>query len=789
MRGVWAQRRTDEWQSLSHSLWLTAMCAVLSFAWAMSAASQEAATSAPESVETDNPYSIAIHVSSDGNRCYSPGLVSAIKHFTGRYAAEINAQGGIHGRRLIVSTFDDFEDKNKTVANVKAALSNRDTIAMLGVPSSTRGRAVFEELGPQILTSTVPFITEMSLDRIFADHPNVFTMASSVRNELEVVQQMIARGGYERPVFVGLDDDLYSFALEEGVADTADGPPLAARLRIPVRDYKLDTPTSGETARKIKNADPDLIVLSIHSGPSATLLNDLTSLGIKAPVLVLLGRISSITRNLSQQGYAGPISQIAREGVPNVYSERLRDRIWRSPKARWVFEDQKNASSAGWAAGKCIESPNLAPRNIYDPGNTRAVGRGTQYRDMLQLIVQTAREAPEDARDVARLRKFVSDKLRRFTEGRHVLKGLWRDWAFTANRTAADDTLLLTKTPGDEAVVLAPVQFQRINGQLVKSATLYTSIDLIRLSHIDTNDQSFDAEFYLTMKSAGNALTIDDIDFTNAFRSPMGTGKLLSSREIHAGDGRSNFPKGVRLYKVSGRFMFEPELGRYPFDTQRFSVSFQPVSTAQSFLIQPPERTTRNAGMNVDGWRVVDSYVGADQDIIPTIGASLSERRIVPFYKFNATWVAERIAIDYYTRVIIPLGFILLVTYFSVFLPHNRFDSTMGVQVTALLSSIALYLALPKVDTEQATLSDKIFMMTYAAVSAMIGLSILKDNLTTRVGGGTGVRLVAGLQRIVFPAAVLAALVFTLASEPFDVDAWSAALRQMWARFSPSSTT
>ncbi|MEO1544981.1 MAG: hypothetical protein AAFR75_13335, partial [Pseudomonadota bacterium] len=512
----------------------------------------------------------------------------------------------------------------------------------------------------------------------------------------------------------------------------------------------------------------DLIVIAIHSGPSAQLLSDLRDQDVEAPVMVLLGRISTINRRLEGGAYGGAISQIAREGVPNVYSERLRGRIWRSPKERWVFEDTKNEDAPGWADGSCNPNADTA-RQMYDPGNRRAVGRGTQYRDMLDLIVQIAREAPAGL-GVPELRKYIADELRRFTEGRQVLKGLWRDWAFTSNRTAAGDTLLLTKSPGDDATVLSPIQYQRINGTLQKSSTLYTSIDLIRLSHIDTNDQSFDAEFYLTMKSADNRLTIKDIDFTNAYRSPIGDGKLLTHREIHSGDGRSNFPEGVRLYKVSGRFMFEPELSRYPFDTQRFSVSFQPLSTAQSFLIQPPATGQRSKDMNVDGWRVVDYYVGADQDIIPTIGTSLSERRIVPFYKFNATWVAERIAIDYYTRVIIPLGFILLVTYFSVFLPHPRFDSTMGIQVTALLSAIALYLALPKVDTEQATLSDKIFMMTYAAVSLMIGLSILKDNLTTNVSGGLGVRVVAGIQRIVFPVLVVSAMALTLLSDGLDTE-------------------
>ncbi len=77
-------------------------------------------------------------------------------------------------------------------------------------------------------------------------------------------------------------------------------------------------------AGRIAELGPDLIVLSIHSGPTAKLLNELTRLGVKAPVLILLGRVASVTRNLDPAGYGGAIAQIAREGVPNVYPERLR---------------------------------------------------------------------------------------------------------------------------------------------------------------------------------------------------------------------------------------------------------------------------------------------------------------------------------------------------------------------------------------------------------------------------------------------------------------------------------
>ena len=716
--------------------------------------------------EEPRKLSIAIFVSSDGDRCFSPGLVRAIKHFTSQRADQINAEGGIGGRHLKLRVFDDYENAETTVANVREAVQDPSMVAMIGVPSSTRGRAVFDALGPKIRNSTLPFITEMSLDNLFGDYSTVFTMASSVRNELEVVRKMIGEGGYQRPVFVGLDDDLYSFALGEGVETIPGGPRLAGNFQVPVRNYKLDPHVAAGLATQIDAVDPDLIVLSIHSGPGASLLRELAKEGVRAPVFVLLGRISTIARGLGETTYGGPLWQIAREGVPHVYSERLRQRIWRSQEHDWIFDDMRNSDLKGWKSGSCGSLEERPKRQIFDSANRRAIGRGTQYRDMLELIVRAAKSSPTNA-SAFELRRHIGTQLRAFVEGRRVLKGLWRDWAFTANRTAAEDTLLVAKMPGDEAITLSPVQYRRINGKLHATPTLYASIDLINLSRVDTNDKSFDAEFYVSMKSADNRLGIDSIEFTNAYRSQAGVGKLLSIREIHSGLGNTNFPTGVRLYKVSGKFTFEPELRKYPFDTQRLSVSFQPSSTTQSFLIQPPARRQRLADAETDGWYLTEQYVGADQDIIPTIGSSLSERRIVPFYKFNATWVVERVAVDYYLRVVVPLCFILLGTYFSVFLAQSRFESIMGIQVTALLSSIALYLALPKVDTDQATLSDKIFMMTYAAVSLMIGLSVLKDNIYRKDGGGFA-WVVTGLQRIVFPVVVSVLLIGMISA--IDVD-------------------
>jgi hypothetical protein len=79
----------------------------------------------------------------------------------------------------------------------------------------------------------------------------------------------------------------------------------------------------------------------------------------------------------------------------------------------------------------------------------------------------------------------------------------------------------------------------------------------------------------------------------------------------------------------------------------------------------------------------------------------------------------------------------------SIFIPLSKFEAIVTIQVTALLSAVALYLALPKVDAgEGTTISDRVFLFAYSAVSLMIVISILRSRpvaLSRWVGKSLGV--------------------------------------------------
>ena len=192
------------------------------------------------------------------------------------------------------------------------------------------------------------------------------------------------------------------------------------------------------------------------------------------------------------------------------------------------------------------------------------------------------------------------------------------------------------------------------------------------------------------------------------------------------------YPADMRIYRVSGKFMFEPRLSNYPFDIQRFSIDLQPKLGDSPFIIQPPPSRLRDHKVDSDGWEVTDQYAGYDEDFIRLIDARSHEQSVVPFYKGSFVWVMRRQANDYYQRVVVPLAFILAVAYLSIFIPRTHFEAVITIQVTALLSAVALYLALPKIDADTATFSDRIFLFVYLSVSVMIAISIARVNPFSR---------------------------------------------------------
>jgi Periplasmic binding protein len=667
--------------------------------------------------------SIAIFLSSPKNQCYDNGVAAAIEQLTKAEQRRINDSGGLLRRTLELQFLDDKQDDGLAVANMRQALANPNTIAMVGLSQTARANAVFDAAGTDIGSSGIPFLSDITVNSIFEKQRNVFTMRPSQDDErVPVMAAFIKARAIKRPAFVGLKDQLFSSSLGDGLKNS-EVVSLVADHRLA---QKPDPTAIAAVVADLRQKDADLIILAVGGTRTAEMLAAFADAGMRAPLFVT-GRIETIVERSGRE-YPGDIFQLAWDNLPDIFSERLRERIIRNGLDRWIFEGAKVPGAPGWKTGECKARPAAVP-NVFDSRNMLAIGRGTQYADMIALVAEALKSADPGA-NTAGLRAHLLKQLNTsYVAGVGALRGSFENWSFRPGSRAADRTPFIVMRPsGLGASQLAPLQFLRLRTDtLRKIDTLYLDVDLIRMYRVDDDDKSFFADFYLSMR--GNNASIKQVEFANGFVDPKTNDRQITVRALHEAGPSEVYPPEMSIYLVSGKFAFQPRLASYPFDTQRFAITIQAKSGEAPFIVQPPPHSLRDRAAQTDGWVPLDQYVGYDEDFVPTIDAWTFRQSIVPFYRASYVWLMQRQTADYYLRVVAPLAFIMAVAYMSIFIPLGHFEAIVTIQVTALLSAVALYLALPKVDADDGTtISDRVFLFAYCAVSLMIVISILRSS-------------------------------------------------------------
>ncbi|RIA55712.1 ABC transporter substrate-binding protein [Dichotomicrobium thermohalophilum] len=675
------------------------------------------------------PVSIALLVDSDIGRCYDRGYVAAVERLVRLQQDKINARGGVNGREVEISILDGRRDTEQTIENVRTALALPDLLAMIGLSSAFRGEKVFAALGDEIRNSGVPFISHISVSDVFAGYPNVFsTRPSQEAERVPVMAAFIEEMGFRSIAFLGRAGPTYIRAIGDSLKESAIADRLTADHRIrraARRGAQLDGQALENAISDMKAKQADLVVLAVGTVTSDDVIKAFAEAAF-TPALMLVGNLTRVADELSGD-YPNAIYQLDWGAVPEVDQDSVRNVVARSNPEEWLFEGAKLADAPGWQEGTC--DPDYEPEP-FSPTNLRAIAFGAQFADMVSLVTEAARDAGRRT-ELTEMRKAVVRALgETFAAGKGAFHGRFENWSFfpdTRTRAQTPFVIILPHTLG--RTQLAPIQFVRTRqGTLRRIDTLYVDVDMLRTYAINNNERSFYADFYLSIR-ASERIGLDDIKFMNAFIDPRTNGPHLTIETIYGGGPTDAYPESMRFYRISGRFRFNPDFANYPFDSQRFSIDIQPRSGDKQFIIQPPPLALRDPAVSVENWDLASQYVSYAHAFVPVVDAFTHEPSIVPFYETRFVWQMTRETTDYYLRVLVPLMFILIVAYLSIFIPQSHLEAIITLQVTALLAAVALYLSLPQIDSDTATVSDRIFVLDYMMVSLMIFISILRINV------------------------------------------------------------
>ena len=741
------------------------LVAILLLSTGPTSLAQEAAEAA-----SGPPLTISLFVNSGSTvQCYGDGRLPAIRKLTELARDDINKRGGIHGRPVAIQILDNTGETEKTIANMKAALAAPRSLAMVGLSNNFLARKAFETLKDEIQKKKIPFITSISSSPIFDGFNHVFsTEPSRLREGLPIIEAFIRHLQLKHVGFIGRAD-----------ADSSRevGGELWARLRTEalVWDKRIDLRAGildpsqlkeavGRVGKTVAVGDKgdslptEMLVVDLAGSQAAELLKNLRA-AKTAPPIFLTGAIDDIPRAIldvypnaiyelawdelpevynnhivelvgeerPQKGFfAGEISL---DRLPEVYENRIKGLVEKDSGHQWVFTGEKQPASPGWDSGFCKERPQVTIPDPLGPQNLKAIDIGAQFADMVNLVTTAARTAGARG-DLSKMREAIRHELgTTYTDGKGAYKGRLRNWSFDPHwRTASRRPFVVILPQGLGRKQLAPVQFARAKKRKLRQIeTLYIDVDLVRAHSVDDNRKSFLADFYIAMRGGANG-TIENLDFANAYLDPRTGGRQLTIQTLHPGGPSDVYPSDMQLYRVSGRFLFDPKLSNYPFDSQLFTIDLQPKSGTKPFIVQPPPLRLRDKELTTDGWTLKHQYVGYSADFVPVVDAFTHTPSIVPFYTASFVWKMKRETTDYFLRVVVPLAFILIVAYLSIFIPQSHLEAIVTIQITALLSAVALYLSLPKLEADTATISDRIFVFDYMMVSFMIVISILRIN-------------------------------------------------------------
>lgn len=128
-------------------------------------------------------------------------------------------------------------------------------------------------------------------------------------------------------------------------------------------------------------------------------------------------------------------------------------------------------------------------------------------------------------------------------------------------------------------------------------------------------------------------------------------------------------------------------LRNFPFDTHDFAITFMPVGTGAATLKFVPDQanTWLSDQLNISGWHVNTLSLQEQQAKLRESGHFLS--------MLTLTISADREVNYYLFRIMLPLFFVVAMSWVIFWVPPNRFEFQIGLGATSMLTVIAFNLA------------------------------------------------------------------------------------------------
>ncbi len=642
--------------------------------------------------------------------------------------AEINERGGVHGRKLEVLAYDD--QNSKDIARKKALEIARDSNALTVIghyysSTSVEGGKIYKQYGIPAATAsaTAPEVTEGNdwYFRVVCDTNLQGKFAAIYTNQILKQDK----------VYIVYERDAYGSALYRSFTRTARN--LGLQIQN-VWGVNSETDDVGNILKKITlnlqdDSNPGALFVALQDHEAATLVRLIRDQGMD---LAIIGGDAIGSESFSKKFKDIPLEKKA-DGhyTDNIYA------------TTFFIRDIGNFNAQQF---------NHAFKRRFgrEPDDLAA----TSY-DAAAIAIEAIKRAKPGA-DLVQGRERIRSQLMTFSNLETAYKGVTGRIYFDEHGNAMQPfpfgVYLQNK------LISAPIQLKPIvnakaivdldkkleEGKILaiddhfmyKTAVIYSGIDIIEISNIDSRNGTFSADFYLWFRHRG-PLDYRKIEFPNA------------TKEVDLGDAIMKMrldDMTYSAYRIKADFREVFTFRDYPFDSQTLSIRFRHKRLDSNGLLFVAD----DIGMQRDGgktpvksfneyftidpsgeWHLQKVLVFSDLTITdstlgnPNMFHAAADTDI-NYSRFNVVIKIARNTKSYALKHLIPLFIIILLGYVMLFISPQGppFVARMNVGVTALLSAIFLSMRaasqLPNIGYLVAL--DYIYFATYAII--LLGIVI-----------------------------------------------------------------
>ena len=480
---------------------------------------------------------------------------------------EVNANGGIRGRPIELVPFDDASSAETARANVQA-IADSPCVAVLGHYLSTTSLAA----GPGYKSARIPALTGTSFVNDLT-RGNEFYFRAQTTSSLQgrSIAEYLRAVMKEPKVHLVHSRDRFGSSFLQGFAQGYE-PGLLSISGLDIDPAGRIGPVTELLDARAGQSGPDVIVIGTGADYIADIVKAVRRGGVKAPIIAAGGA-----------GHEGYLQNFVEEPEEKQNPGFFTENLYASPP---LIFDSAGTTAQTFAAAYTTSagtSPSWVAAGAHDAARVLADALGRA--DILNRPDSKAAD-----------REKVRAALAAIDSPKTAVAGLTGRLYFNADRDIPRPVRLgyfhhgrfvtaplqLVQVEAPDAVDLAA---EREKGHVASFGNrhywvqhvVYTGIDIVRLNRVDVKQGTFNVDFYLWMRFAGD----DDGQTQVQFPALLDSGAFDPARPLQIGqeDGLN-----YRLYRINGDFKARYELHNYPFDAQQLLLHFRNTQQRQELV-------------------------------------------------------------------------------------------------------------------------------------------------------------------------------------------------------------